>query len=278
MDRSKTELTQNITRNVSLWLDGKGFKPVETEVYVGDRWIADVAGVGLPTQTEMIDLKLIKRAPRYRSEADQPKFEEWRAAMAAIPGRLMALVEVKTSWGDYRGDRKWTAERPAHLCYVAIPEGMVHPDDWPAGWGVILFSQEGTTIRKVHPPEIASVAVEQQLNFLTNLAVARDHVTRHARIREFQKTIRISDGERKVVARVASAISAVRDIMKGKSIEQALEYHGIKIKTLPAYVMEDLAELAKSGGDNKPTAAAKPVPLLGSILVDPDAAGAGAAG
>jgi hypothetical protein len=67
-DRNKTELTQNVTRIASLWLNRKGFKPVETEVCVEWRhkkaWIADVAGVIAPTQTELIDLKLIRRPPR----------------------------------------------------------------------------------------------------------------------------------------------------------------------------------------------------------------------
>lgn len=246
-DRNKSELTQNITRLASLWLDGKGFKPVETEVGVTNGWIADLAGVCCPTQTEAIDMKLIGRAPRWRASSEAfyiDAMKTWRDKLNAIPCPLTALVEVKISPGDYNGDRKWTAEWPTNLCYVAMPENMIDAMKWPKGWGVILFSQEGTTIRKVFPPaRIQPLTHEQQLATVLSIAVRRDNNTRYARLRELQKKIRIEDGQEKMVHRFSSTIRAVRSIMKGKPIEEALHYHGIKTR-LPVHVMEDLASLA----------------------------------
>lgn len=246
-DRNKTELTQNITRNVALWLDGKGFKPVETEVGVERGWVADVAGVCLPTQTELIDLRLINRPPRW-SDAKVPQYEEWKTRFAALPSRLLALVEVKTSVGDYRGDRKWTAPWPVNLCYVAMPEGMIPANEWPAGWGVIQFSKNGEHIRKIVPPAaIATVGADQFASVVLALAIARDHVTRYARLRELSRQIRLAEGERKTVARVSNAIAFVRSVMKGKPIEEAASWHGIRTK-LPGYILEDLKGIMPATG------------------------------
>jgi hypothetical protein len=246
-DRNKTELTQNITRQVALWLNGKGFKPVETEVGVAKAWVADVAGVCCPTQTELIGLRLIGRSPRWRSGGDQTlqqaALDAWRATMAAIPSPLTAAVEVKTSIGDFRGDRKWTAaEWPTNLCYVAMPANMIPREQWPDGWGVILFSKNGTTIRNVFPPRWRSMAAEQSLKVVLALAVRRDHATRYARVREFQKQVRITDGERKTVSRVADVVRLVRSVMNGKPVQEALRYHGIRA-SLPEHVVQDLASL-----------------------------------
>lgn len=163
--------------------------------------------------------------------------------MEAIPSPLTATVEVKTSVSDFRGDRKWTAtDWPTNLCFVAMPEGMIPQEKWPKGWGVILFSKEGTTVRRSIPSEIRTVSHEQQLNVVLSLAVARDHVTRHARLREFQKKIRIADGERKTVGRVCDAISLVTAVMKGEPVERALAARNIRAK-LPQFLLDELRAL-----------------------------------
>lgn len=255
IDRNKTELTHNITRQVALWLDSAGFKPVETEVGVADRWIADVAGVGCLTPTELIDLKLIRRKPKWKygggnlfnTDVDNSGFDaamkEWNELYATFPGRLTVTVEVKTSVGDYRGDRKWTvAEWPTNLCYVALPYGMIPQHQWPRGWGVIEFTPEGDRIRKVYAPKVQAVSVEKQLNVVHAIAETRDHKTRYERLRELQKTIRLADGERKTVTRVQNAIALVRDVMKGQSLEDAMRWH--QVGKLPECVMTDLRALA----------------------------------
>lgn len=255
-DRNKTELTQNITRQSALWLDGKGFKPVETEVQVARSWIADIAGVCCPTQTEMIELKLVARPPRYSysqmtnpaaKQSYESKYKEWREKFEKIPQRLTALVEVKTSVSDFKGDRKWTSEWPTHLCYVAMPEGMIPADKWPQGWGVILFSQSGDTIRKVFPSEVRNVAIEQQLEVVLAVAVARDHVTRHARIRQLQKEVRVEAGCRKTLSRIQSAIQFVLKVQEGTPIEDARQCCGIRSE-LPDYILRSLGKIQPTEG------------------------------
>jgi len=249
VDRNKTEITHNATHQVGCWLDERGFKPVETEVGVRARWVADLVGVCCPTQTELIKLKLISQPPRWRSESDQPRYAGWRDAMEAIPKILTALVEVNTSVSDYRRDRetKWVAEKwPTNLCYVAIPEGMIPREEWPAGWGVILLSKEATTIRKTFPSQVRPVSAEDQLNVVLSLAVARDHVTRHARLREFQKRIRFEDADRKSICRISDAISFVRDVMRGRPVDVALRSRNIRAE-LPKHLLADLEGLRPAG-------------------------------
>ncbi len=262
-DRNKTELTQNITRNVVLWLDGKGFKPVEAEVPVAPGWVADAAGVGTPTQTEMIELKLLPRPPRSprwfgvpeaEREAQQKVFGDamqvWNAAKDAVPPILTVAVEVKVSLSDYSRDRKrkWAPQTwPTNLCYIAMPEHLVPEAKWPAGWGVILFSQEGTTIRRVVPPAVHPTTPERQRDVILALAVARDHATRYERLRELQKRVRLEQAERTIAHRFHHVIRVVQEIMKGRTPEEALRYHGIRT-SLPPYVMDELRSLRPSVG------------------------------
>lgn len=256
-DRNKSELTIAITKNVALWLDGKGFKPVETEVPVADGWIADVAGVCCPTQTEMLELKIIPRPPRYRGTNWHEEGSEynkdyavWRVKHDAIPHPLTALVEVKTSRGDYMGDRKWMAEWPTNLCYVAMPEGMIDPMHWPHGWGVILFSQNGAVVRKVHAPSaIRPLDHEKQLWTIHSLAVARDHQTRYARLRELARKQRITDGEYTSIGRISHAIRFVGKVMAGMEIEAALEATYVKVK-LPDHIRQELEALRQKSTPN----------------------------
>ncbi len=245
-DRNKSELTHNITRNVALWMDGKGFKPVETEVPVDSGWIADVAGVACPTQTELIELKLRKRPPKWRPERQvtyENEYKIWNEARLTIPNPMTAIVEVKTSRGDYMGDRKWTAAWPANLCYVAMPEGMIDPMHWPTGWGVILFSQDGGVVRKAFPPtQIQPVAHEQQLGVVLSIGVIRDHKTRYARLRELQREIRIKEGESTSICRISTAIRFVSSIVGGMEVEAAMNHHYMRFK-LPEHVRVELEEL-----------------------------------
>lgn len=249
-DRNKSELTIAITKNAALWLDGKGFKPVETEVPVENGWIADVAGVCCPTQTEMIDLKIIQRPPRYRGSSwaqagskYEIDYKAWREKYNTIPQPLTALVEVKTSRGDYMGDRKWSSEWPTNLCYVAMPEGMIEPQYWPPCWGVILFSQNGSVVRKVHAPAaIKPLSIEKQMWTIHSLAVARDHQTRYARLRELSRAQRIRDGEAKSIGRISAAIRLVVKVAAGMEIDAAISEGYVQVK-LPEHIRQELEAL-----------------------------------
>lgn len=249
-DRNKTELTQNITRLAALWLDEHGFKPVETEVRVDKAWVADIAGVCFPTQTELIALKLLRRGPSYNGDWKNPDarirhnelVRQWREEREKLPERLTALVEVKTSLGDYRGDPKWERPWPTNLCYVALPAGMVDSVTLPKDWGVMVFSQDGSSIRRVFSSGLRPMTTEQHLDVIVSVAVARDHVTRYDRLRQFQKEVRLNNVERESISRVQDAVIFVKRILDGKSVEEARSYCRLKAK-LPALISRELEEL-----------------------------------
>lgn len=248
-DRNKTELTHDVTDAVVRYLDGLGFKPVETEVPIADGWVADVAGCIVPTYTEAVNMKLIDLRPRcdyYRLSRDIEYAERYSAAYArvdaafdALPNPLTALVEVKTSRGDFRGDRKWQAEPPANLCYLAIPRGMLAASEYPKGWHVIEVSDDGAP-RIAIRGELFAVPLERQMQTVLALAVRRDHHTRHARLREFNRQERVRMNGEQSLTRVKTAMRAMMKIVnaEGESVEQVLLWNNIK--KLPAHVVEEL--------------------------------------
>lgn len=251
IERGKTELTQNITRLAALWLDGKGFKPVETEVYVCSGWIADVAAVCTPTQTEMINLKLIRRPPRFRygdrnSSLHQQRYEAWRNEFNTIPRLLTALIEVKTSRADFRKDMKWgIVHRPTNLCYLAAPDGLVRDNEWPEGWGRLIFNRAGTTLLRQSPGIITPISDNCQLRTVLSVAVRRDHATRYAHLRQLSQRVRIEDGERKSIDRIRTAISFVLHVAEGMPIDEAKACAGLRTN-LPPFILERLAKLPKA--------------------------------
>ena len=264
-DRNKTELTQNVTRYAVIWLDAKGFKPVETEVSLGcwksRTWIADVAGIITPTQTELINLKLLKHPPKwnykkqsdteYRKEHDK-KHADWFAEYLRVAGTLTAHIEVKTSPADFRRDTKFALNgSPTNLKYIAMPRGMIDESKWPKGWGIMLYgvckqldlltNRAGMTpyLQCVRPSPLYEVPIKEQLGTILAIAVRRDHVSRYERLRQFQREIRIEDGERKTMARISSAISFILRIAEGSSIEEAKLMCGIR-QELPPYILEKI--------------------------------------
>ncbi|WP_415907081.1 MmcB family DNA repair protein [Oleiharenicola sp. Vm1] len=272
LDRNKTFLTASVTRLAVEWLDGNGFKPVETEVAVAERWIGDVVGVSTPTTTELVGLQLLRRAPRgpdfaqrekagydARVSAWQAKQAVWDAERAAMPRVLTIVIEVKTSVGDFRGDTKWNRPWPTNLCYVAMPEGLVAQELWPRGWGVILCSQDGTEIRRVIPGELRPVAAEQNMDVVLAVAVSRDNATRYGRIRELQQKTRAELAPQETIARISSAVRFVLLCAKGVPVEVAA--FRAKIPNISAKLTPDLlAELERmraqvGGGDNRAEAA-----------------------
>lgn len=248
-DRNKTTITHSVTQTARAWLDEKGFKPVEEEVYVADKWVADIAGVSYPNQTELINLKLIKRPPPWTYDADdivrakeEATYKSWKEIYEAIPSPLTALIEVKTSVGDFRGDRKWTAEWPTNLCYVAMPEGMIEQAEWPLDWGIILTTQDGEHVRRAYPSKIRSSCLEQQFKIVSSLAIACDHRTRHARLRELQKSFRAGKAESRTMERISTVINFVEAIAKGQEVEDARRYY-LSYDKLPDYLIKRLEEL-----------------------------------
>lgn len=225
-DRNKTELTKTVTALAIAYLDERGCKPIETEVWVCREpcWIADVAGMICPTQTEMIKLKLVKSKPAYTS----PRFKSWQAEIANLYRTMSVMVEVKTTRADFRGDKKWTRPIPTDLAYLAIHRGIVRPDEFPEGWG-ILEHHDGA-IRLLRAPTPRETAIQERFHVCLQVALRRDHASRYERFRAFARQERIEQQASKSRITMNKAIDAVCAITQGEheSIERALEVHGIK--------------------------------------------------
>lgn len=256
-DRNKSDLTHRVTEATYIWLDNHGFKPVETEVEVAmsrrtERgWIADLAGVIVPTQTELIEMKMIPRPPRYKCSAKlqdyEKKREEWEALYRPLNRMMTCLVEVKTTRADYLGDDKWARIPPTDLAFVAIPSGMMKPEEWPTGWGVFELRED--VIVKVRNPAPRVATVTEHLAVIYQIAVRRDHRSRYEESRELQKAQRAEDAIRTSMDRIDKIVDAVRDIAAGRtrwggpleSVEHALRHHGIR--NAGPRQLEELAEI-----------------------------------
>lgn len=242
-DRNKTELTKRVTAAAISYLDERGFKPIETEVSVAHGWVADLAGVVCPTLTELIGLKLLTRKPGYR----HPDYVRWCHAATEMQKDmplLTAIVEVKTSRSDFRGDKKWKLPVPANLAYLAIPDDLnVAEDEFPEGWGILGFRASPDCVRCQRAPVVRKVTTDQQLAVVHEIAVRRDHDTRYERIRELRKEIRDDQNERTSVTRFLTAMRAMRSIVEGEhgDTRTALAYHSVK--NIPEYYLKELDKL-----------------------------------
>lgn len=247
IDRNKTTLTHDVTHAASRWLEERGFKPVETEVSVCAGWCADLAGVIVPTMTELIELKFLRRQPRWKYVRgkipiyESPERIAWETAYKRMDRTMTALVEVKTSRGDFRGDRKWKLIPPTDLAYVAVPAGMVKREECPASWGVLEF--HAGNVRCIQTPIPFVSTLEQQFGVVLSIAVRRDHHTRHERWREYLREERVERGGEKTIRRVADIAKMLLHVAHGEgdSLERVLQYQGIK--NMPEYVMERIRPL-----------------------------------
>jgi hypothetical protein len=230
-DRNKSELTHKVTDATYQWLDIHGFKPVETEVQVTNYWIADLAGVIVPTQTELIEMKMLARRPKYNSLGEA----EWRTARKLLTRRMTCLVEVKTSRSDFIGDKKWKLTPPTDLAYLAVPPGMLKDEEWPVGWGILELRDSCMVQKRIPVPRVASV--EECLDVVYQIGIRRDHRTRYAEHRQEQKEWRVQNGEIQTNHRIGKIINAIDDILRGHTkystepitnVQQALERYGIK--------------------------------------------------
>jgi hypothetical protein len=236
-DRNKSLLTHKITAAAQTWLDSRGFKPVETEVFMPavaaeKAWIADLASVIHPTQTELIELRFIPRRPSWRSAKEV--MDAWEAKLGELQRQMTCLVEVKSSRSDFTGDRKWNLTPPVDMAFLAIPAGLIRPDEWPDGWGILEFRDDKMV--KLRNPNVRQSTVEQRLHVIYQIAIRRDHRTRYASAREQDKQERIERAERLSVNRLSNIVKAVTAITTGKhkwgaqitSVEDALKYYGVR--------------------------------------------------
>jgi hypothetical protein len=231
-DQNKTEITKQITAATCFWLDERGVKPTETEVTVAFGWIADIAGVLSPTETELQTLKLIRRKPTWKKPQEEK--DAWQRDADALNRMMTVIVEVKTSRNDFRGDKKWTMELPADLCWVAAPAGLIAEAERPKGWGILEYSDKRDCMISRCVPSIGTTTAERQRNLIHAVACRRDNHTRYEHINRLRKEYREEDKRRESLTRVKDAMRAALSIARGEhgSVEGALEYHRIKLRSL----------------------------------------------
>ena len=241
-DQNKTEITKQITAATCFWLDERGCKPVETEVFVGFGWVADVASVVCPSNTELQDLKLIRRAPKWSKRAER---EAWESEVKAIACMMTVIVEVKTSRGDFMGDRKWTAPPMADLSWVAAPVGLITDSERPQGWGILEYSEARDCMIQRCPPQVRTTTNEQQRNLIHAVACRRDNQTRYEHINRIRRQYAEDNKQRESLTRVKDAMRAALSIAAGEygSVEGALEAHRIKLRSIGELEMLKLTRL-----------------------------------
>jgi len=256
LDRNKTRLTHDVTQAAIKWLDAKGFKPIETEVPVASGWVADVAAMLVPTQTELINLGLIERRPSWRriragNGWNTDKIKEWKQKLAMRKRTMACVVEVKTSKSDFRTDKKWMLDSlVADLMYLAVPKGMLKPEQWPERWGILECSNDG--IKCVQRASVRQCPLQQQFDVALSIAVRRDHFTRYARWREYEKKQRLERAASTSHFRVSACLRAVLDIAEGRAVgiakttdpQSILRYYGIKTN-LTGFELDRLEAVAK---------------------------------
>lgn len=241
-DQNKTEITKQITSATCFWLDERGCKPVETEVSVALGWIADIASVICPSNTELQELKLIRRAPKWSKRAER---EAWEAEVAAMACMMTVIVEVKTSRGDFLGDKKWNAPPLADLSWIAAPSGLIAESERPQGWGILEHSGGRDCMISRCAPQIRMTTAEQQRNLIHAVACRRDNHTRYEHVNRIRKQYAEENKQRESLTRVKDAMRAALSVAHGEygSVEGALEAHRIKLRSIGELEMLKLTRL-----------------------------------
>lgn len=213
-DRNKTSLTHVVTAASRDWLSAHGFKPVETEVCVGRRWIADLGALLIPTQTELIQLRLLRRAPQWSLQGSEA-YRLWEQERAALMRYMCCIVEVKTTRSDYRHDHKWTKLIPTDLAFLAVPKGLLSEAEWPVGWGILEWDEvHGIRYRRVATP--SAQEADTQRDFVCSLAMRQFNQINYELLRDQEKVRRLERAKELPVARMYDAMRAMQDILTGR--------------------------------------------------------------
>lgn len=197
LDANKSPLTHKVVSLASAYLALIGCKPIETEVSVAPRWVADLASFTYPTRTELRYGKLLKNV--FEDNA-LPSSDEDRYAklMGRVGLPLTALVEVKVTKSDFVKDieRKFCSGA-AHLNYVAYPKLLeetvtsVSDQYFYWHWGRIVTSDTGDKVLKVYPPrDLRAMHPGDVVDFIANVAIRRDHRTSKVFFRDMLKSFR----------------------------------------------------------------------------------------
>lgn len=216
-DQNKTKLTLDVTLAASNWLKDIGAKPIEAEVAINRRWIADLAAMWSPTRTEAQKQKLIPAKLPWRSTGSRARSLEREAAYRAIPHDMCIVHEVKVTRADFRRDHKWNKASPADMRMLSIVPGIVKEEEWPLGWWVIVHDgTTGAVSKVVKRAAITPVTVEQRFRVLMQLAVRRHNRTEYAFMKDLMRHQNDSDNDRINRTRYASMARLMSAIYTGK--------------------------------------------------------------
>lgn len=234
-DQNKTELTKEVTLAICQWFGERGCKPIATECEIVCGWIADIATIVSPTQTELQDLKLVPRCPPWsKYEARQ----KWEQSLQSFFRMLAVVIEVKTTKADFRRDEKWKKRTPGDLNYLACPLGLVLEADVPPGWGILTYDPLSARIKVMRSPVVGEISHESRAAFIYSVACRCFNVENYGEMKERLREQRSHDNAYTNVRRFSLIFKAVLAIMEGKheSVGGALEYYGIK--NVPPGVIE----------------------------------------
>lgn len=238
-DLNKSQLTQEVTAAVVAWLSQKGFKPVQTEVQIVKGWIADVAAAIVPTNTELQDLKLIRRLPKYNSKDHSVRTAWYKEADTLSERPYTALVEVKTSRADFTRDHKWKSPQPTSLAYLATQKGLTKEDEWPDGWGILEFA--AGALRCLRPARLVEVSPEMQAGTILSLAMRLHNTVNYAASTAW----RLENKEREKAQRASEIIGGVCSIVESKhsDFDRALSLSRLRPNRLSVWEKERLRKL-----------------------------------
>lgn len=224
---NKTELTKQVTKAAIDFLHNAGFKPVETEVTLHKGWIADIAGVIVPTKTEAVNLKLIRKGKRFDASTN--------IEFSRLPEQIVGAVEVKTTKADYWQDRKFQRKDFNHILgpaamlnWLAMPKGMLRSQEWPAQWGILEW--DGNSLSVALPAPLMSALDSWRCRVITEIAMRRDNATRGNRMAAFNEYNRTANVERMTHIRFSKAIELAADLASGKykTVDEAIEQLRLK--------------------------------------------------
>lgn len=261
MNLNQTQEHDEIKLLAQGWFLEHGFKPVEFEVPVVSGWIADLAGIIVPTATELQNLKLITRfkEPKFDRELWDNKeatiahgmergnlYRQWRENAESMMNISTMLCEVKISTADYRKDiiTKFN-KTPASMNFLAYPKGLIKPENIPTGWfGLERIGEErlkfhvGTLYKKTYEEMFVTVfALSQRLH----------NKNQYANISKVMKEERHKRSEMQVNYKIDKVISILTDTLTWRrddveeTMTERLRVYGVK--KVSGYNIETLEKI-----------------------------------
>jgi hypothetical protein len=145
------------------------------------------------------------------------QFRVWKQLTEAIPSPLTALVEVKVTRSDFQRDDKWLRPSPVNLRYLAVPKGMLKPEEYPVGWFVLEFNNEGKLLKLSQQGSLEKVDIERQMWIIHEIALRRHHRTEHTWMRDTMKRFNASQTEQRQDLRIRNVVGAIVEVIEGHS-------------------------------------------------------------